>query len=396
MGAYGVYSALSRFPHVFAAGVPLCGALSPWSSPMLSTALVLWIKGYRTGTPGRPAVEGVSREGAQKAAAVPLWAFHGAWDIVVPASAARRAVQTLVSAGSSTANSPRQRITVYRGAGHQVWHRALKSPALFAWLLAQRKGDAKAALASPARPLTDLGDLANLADLNLADLTVGPTPPSIDAIALPYTPESASSHSEKDAPADAPPEPEPDVPPRSATHDNNVPDPLAGMSVGGTTDDPTVDFRTRHGWRMPGLVQRMSRAFEAHAAALDQLPIEGATPAELAKVDELRAALLHRRGLAAPPAGWHAQHYSRARLVHYLRAKNGRVDEACEYVTRSIDVLDAILDKASAHEAASALEHELADRVTPLGFYGLDRRGASVCYYKVCNRAPPTASYPSL
>ena len=334
---------------------------------------------------GQARVEGVSSEGAQKAAAVPLWAFHGAWDIVVPASAARRAVRTLVSAGSSTANSPRQRITVYRGAGHQVWHRALKSPALFAWLLAQHKGDAKAAHAPPARPLTDLGDLADL-----ADLAVGPTPPSIDAIALPYTPDSASSHSEKDAPADAPA----DAPPLSATHDDDVPDPLAGMDLGGTADDPTVDYRTRHGWRTPGLVQRMSRAFEANAAALDQLPIEGATPGELAKVDELRAALLKRRGLAAPPAGWHAQHYSRARLVHYLRAKNGRVDEACEYVTRSIDALDAILDKASTHEAASALEHELADRVTPLGFYGLDRRGASVCYYKVCKAGSRPAPSP--
>ena len=90
---------------------------------------------------------------------------------------------------------------------------------------------------------------------------------------------------------------------------------------------PLPDYRTRHGWRKAGLVESMSEELAYNAAALDELEFEGSCTAELGKVDSLRAALLTRRGLStAPTKGWHAQHYSRARLLHFLRAKGGKVD----------------------------------------------------------------------
>ena len=124
----------------------------------------------------------------------------------------------------------------------------------------------------------------------------------------------------------------------------------------------------------------MALQFEKNASLLDRLPIEGASENELALVEELRAAILKKRGLSeAPRTGWHAQHFTRARLVHYLRAKNGKVDSALDYLSTAIDALDGIRQKALEYESSSPLARDLADRYTPLGFYGIDYRGASVC-----------------
>jgi len=133
----------------------------------------------------------------------------------------------------------------------------------------------------------------------------------------------------------------------------------------------------------------MALQFEKNASLLDRLPIEGASENELALVEELRAAILKKRGLSeAPTTGWHAQHFTRARLVHYLRAKNGKVDSALDYLSTAIDALDGIRQKALEYESSSPLARDLADRYTPLGFYGIDYRGASVCFYKVGKHDP--------
>lgn len=129
MGGYAVYSILSKHPELFAAAVPICGALDPWSSPMLATTLAAWSAEHAQ-------VEAVAEEALAAAKAVPLWAFHGYLDPVVTASSAQRAVDALTEAGSEVA-----RISVFPLAGHQAWKPALTGNTgaeLFAWLFAQR------------------------------------------------------------------------------------------------------------------------------------------------------------------------------------------------------------------------------------------------------------------
>jgi predicted peptidase len=64
---------------------------------------------------------------------VPVWAFHGEEDEVVPADASRELVDTLEACGGDV------RLTLYPGVGHNSWDRAYGDPRLYAWLLAQRR-----------------------------------------------------------------------------------------------------------------------------------------------------------------------------------------------------------------------------------------------------------------
>lgn len=88
-------------PERFAALVPICGGLSP------------------------------SGVGALKG--MPIWAFHGDADTVVPLDGHRRIVDAAKRAGALV------RFTVYNGVGHNSWDRAYADPSLEEWMLAQRK-----------------------------------------------------------------------------------------------------------------------------------------------------------------------------------------------------------------------------------------------------------------
>lgn len=63
---------------------------------------------------------------------MPVWAFHGADDPVVPVSRSRELVRAIRAAGG------RPRLTVYPQTGHNVWDRAYADERLYRWLLAQR------------------------------------------------------------------------------------------------------------------------------------------------------------------------------------------------------------------------------------------------------------------
>ena len=155
---------------------------------------------------------------------------------------------------------------------------------------------------------------------------------------------------------------------------------------GRSTDCFTVkppDYLTLHGWLTPGKVEDMADGFASRAEKLEALPIEGATPSELLKVEELRSKLLEALGLEAPPSGWRSQHFTRVRLRHYLEARHGNVDAALKLMLTCIPCLDNAIAKARVFENAPPEYREIATRYTPLGFYGRDRRGCSVCYYRV-------------
>jgi predicted peptidase len=101
VGGYGVWDALSRWPELFAAGVPVCGG-------------------------GDEAL-------AERIAKVPVWAFHGARDGVVKPARSRNMIEALKQAGASP------KYTEYADVGHNSWVRAYRDPELFRWLFAQKR-----------------------------------------------------------------------------------------------------------------------------------------------------------------------------------------------------------------------------------------------------------------
>ena len=84
MGGYGTWRLASAYPDRFAAAVPICGGGEP--DTMASTL-----------------------------ARVPIWAFHGAKDTVVPLAESQNMVDAVKKAGGDI------RLTVYPEAQHNSW-----------------------------------------------------------------------------------------------------------------------------------------------------------------------------------------------------------------------------------------------------------------------------------
>ncbi|WP_412061806.1 prolyl oligopeptidase family serine peptidase [Rubrivirga sp. IMCC45206] len=103
MGGFGTWEAITRMPDRFAAAVPICGGGLPL--------------------------------GVGPAAGVPVWAFHGAMDTVVPIEQTIGMVRALREAGGDV------RFTVYPDAGHDAWSETYANPEVYDWLLGHRLGD---------------------------------------------------------------------------------------------------------------------------------------------------------------------------------------------------------------------------------------------------------------
>ena len=65
--------------------------------------------------------------------AVPVRAYHGEADTVVPLAEEQKLVNELLAAGGQA------ELTVYPGVGHDAWNPAYADPALVAWLLARSR-----------------------------------------------------------------------------------------------------------------------------------------------------------------------------------------------------------------------------------------------------------------
>jgi predicted peptidase len=65
---------------------------------------------------------------------LPVWAFHGARDTVVPLSESQRMVDSIRDAGGDA------RLTVYPEAEHDAWTEAYANPELYSWFLSHRRG----------------------------------------------------------------------------------------------------------------------------------------------------------------------------------------------------------------------------------------------------------------
>ncbi len=103
MGGYGTWSLGLSHPERFAAIAPICGG-GAMIGPMLADRKPL--------------------------ASLPVWAFHGAKDPVVPVEESRRMVRLLQRLGARDV-----KLTVYPDAGHDSWTRTYADPELYAWFL---------------------------------------------------------------------------------------------------------------------------------------------------------------------------------------------------------------------------------------------------------------------
>lgn len=101
MGGYGTYDALMRYPNLFAAAVPVCGAGD------VSKASII--------------------------ANIPIWIFHGALDPAVDPANSLKMVEALTKAGAHPG------YTQYPKAGHFSWIAAYSDPMLMEWLFNQHK-----------------------------------------------------------------------------------------------------------------------------------------------------------------------------------------------------------------------------------------------------------------
>jgi predicted peptidase len=100
MGGFGSWDLASRHPDWFAAVVPICGG-------------------------GQP-------ENAEKLAHVPIWAFHGTADAVVPEQASLKMIKAIRRAGGRPA------YTSLEGVGHGSWHFAYGPHGAMEWMFAQQ------------------------------------------------------------------------------------------------------------------------------------------------------------------------------------------------------------------------------------------------------------------
>ena len=109
MGGFGTWSLVMGYPHRFAAAVPICGG-APFAVPSL-----------------------IAPKRLEALRAVPIRAYHGADDNVVPAAESASATDALRALGCDA------RLTVYPGVGHDAWTRAYADPGLWAWLARCRR-----------------------------------------------------------------------------------------------------------------------------------------------------------------------------------------------------------------------------------------------------------------
>jgi predicted peptidase len=105
MGGFGTWHLAVENPHAFAGIVPVCG--------------------------GAACVSGL-KERIRTIAHVPVWAFHGGKDDVVPLALEQELVDALREAGGTA------ELTVYPEAGHDSWTPAYQDPKLYEWIMERR------------------------------------------------------------------------------------------------------------------------------------------------------------------------------------------------------------------------------------------------------------------
>lgn len=102
MGGYGTWRLAAAYPDRFAAAVPICGGGDP-------------------------------EKMAEPLSHVPIWAFHGAKDNIVPISQTQEMVDAIRQHNGDV------KFTIYPDAEHNSWAAAYDNPELYKWLLAHKR-----------------------------------------------------------------------------------------------------------------------------------------------------------------------------------------------------------------------------------------------------------------
>ena len=118
LGGNGSWYVGYKYAEKFAAVAPICGWVAAENSPD-------WVEAAN----GEEAIKMV----AERLRDMPIWAFHGEVDGVVPVEGSRYIVEALKEVGSEV------RYTELPGTGHNAWDSAYRSPEFATWLLAQRR-----------------------------------------------------------------------------------------------------------------------------------------------------------------------------------------------------------------------------------------------------------------
>ncbi len=100
MGGFGTWALAAYAPERFAAIAPICGGGEKF-----------WVR---------------------KLTHLPIWAFHGEKDSVVPPHRTTELVEQLKKLGGNV------KLTLYPGAGHDSWTATYDNPELYEWFLKQR------------------------------------------------------------------------------------------------------------------------------------------------------------------------------------------------------------------------------------------------------------------
>ncbi len=108
MGGFGTWALAAAYPDRFAAIAPICGG-------------GLWMFGF----PDR----------AEEIKHIPVWAFHGLQDEVVPYEPVVDIIKHMEEAGGDAA------LTVYPAAGHDSWTKTYNNPLLYKWFLLHKRKD---------------------------------------------------------------------------------------------------------------------------------------------------------------------------------------------------------------------------------------------------------------
>jgi predicted peptidase len=103
MGGWATWDLAMAYPGYFAAIAPVCGPVN---------------RNY----PAR----------VNEIKHMPVWAFHGAMDDVVPILTAAKMIKLLQDNGSPA------RITIYPDANHDSWTETYNNPELYEWFLQQK------------------------------------------------------------------------------------------------------------------------------------------------------------------------------------------------------------------------------------------------------------------
>ena len=100
-GGYGSWHFISAHPEMFAAAIPICGG----GDPTLASKIIN----------------------------VPVWAFHGENDDLVPVRFSQEMIDGIKKAGGNP------QYTEFPNAGHNIWGQVAATPGLMEWLFAQKR-----------------------------------------------------------------------------------------------------------------------------------------------------------------------------------------------------------------------------------------------------------------